>query len=60
VVNDLVLIPTALGVGLMARRLALAAAWPPVRAGLIVTGALCLVAWPLVRRYGRDRRSHRC
>jgi hypothetical protein len=53
-VEDLVLIPVVLGVGLVARRLVPAAAWPAVRAGLIVTGALCLVAWPFVRGYGRD------
>ena len=54
VVNDLVLVPLVLGVGFVARRLVPASAWPAVRAGLIVTGALCLVAWPFVRGYGRD------
>jgi hypothetical protein len=54
VVDDLVLIPAACAVGFLARRLVPAAAWPTVRAGLIVTGALCLVAWPFVRGYGRD------
>jgi hypothetical protein len=54
VVDDLVLIPVVLGVGLVARRLVPATAWPAVRAGLIVTGALGLVAWVFVRGYGRD------
>jgi hypothetical protein len=54
VVNDLVLVPLVVGVGFVARRLVPVTAWPAVRAGLIVTGALCLVAWPFVRGYGRD------
>jgi hypothetical protein len=54
VVDDLLLVPLVLGVGFVARRLVPAVAWPAVRAGLIVTGALCLVAWPFVRGYGRD------
>jgi hypothetical protein len=53
-VDDLVLVPAVLGVGLVARRLVPAAAWPAVRAGLIVTGALGVVAWPFVQGYGRD------
>ena len=54
VVNDLLVVPLVLGVGFVANRLVPAAVWPAVRAGLIVTGALCLVAWPFVRGYGRD------
>jgi hypothetical protein len=54
VVNDLLLVPVVLGVGVVAHRLVPPVAWPAVRAGLIVTGALCLVAWPFVRGYGRD------
>jgi hypothetical protein len=54
VVDDLLVVPLVLGVGLVGRRLVPPVAWPAVRAGLIVTGALCLVAWPFVRGYGRD------
>jgi hypothetical protein len=54
VLNDLVLIPLVLFAGLVARRCVPTIAWAPVRAGLIVTGVLCLVAWPFVRGYGRD------
>lgn len=53
-VDDLVLLPAVLGLGAIARRLTPRAAWPAVRTGLIVTGTLCLVAWPFVRGYGRD------
>ncbi len=28
--------------------------WPPVRAGLVTTATLTLVAWRFVRGYGRD------
>jgi hypothetical protein len=52
--DDLVVVPLVLGVGFIARRLVPPSAWPAVRAGLIVTGSLCLVAWPFVRGYGRD------
>jgi hypothetical protein len=54
VVNDLVLVPAALGVAWTLRRLTPAAVWPPLRAGLFATGVLCLVAWPFVRGYGAD------
>lgn len=54
VVNDLVLIPVALVVGWGARRLIPAPVWPIVRAGLLTTGVLVLVAWPFVRGYGVD------
>jgi hypothetical protein len=54
VVNDLVLIPVALVVGWGARRLIPASVWPIVRAGLLTTGVLVLVAWPFVRGYGVD------
>jgi adenylate cyclase len=53
-VDDLLLVPLVLGAGLVGRRLVPPVAWPAVRAGLTVTGALCLVAWPFVRGYGRD------
>lgn len=54
--NDLVVVPLVLAVGAVTRRVTPRAAWPAVRTGLIVTGALCLVAWPFVRGYGRDPR----
>lgn len=53
-VNDLVLIPVVLVVGWGARRITPAPLWPIVRAGLLTTGVLCLVAWPFVRGYGVD------
>lgn len=52
--GDLVVVPLALGAGRLARRITPRAAWPAVRAGLIVTAVLGLVAWPFVRGYGRD------
>lgn len=53
-VNDIVLLPLAVGVGWIVRRVIPVSAWPPVRAGLAATGLLFLVAWPFVRGYGRD------
>ena len=54
VVNDLVVVPAAMVVGLLARRWTPAGAWPAARAGLLVTAVLAAVAWPLVRGYGAD------
>jgi hypothetical protein len=54
VVNDLLVVPAVIAVGWLARRFTPAWAWPPVRAGLVTTGVLCLVGWPFVRGYGRD------
>lgn len=53
-VNDLVALPVVLVAGWGLRRLVPAPAWPVVRAGLIASGVLALVAWPFVRGYGRD------
>jgi hypothetical protein len=53
-VHDLVVVPLAAAVALLARRFTPPRAWPPVRAGLAATGMLALVAWPFVRGYGRD------
>jgi hypothetical protein len=53
-VTDVLVIPAAAAVGWLLRRLMPAAAWPAVRGGLVTAGLLCLVAWPFVRRYGRD------
>jgi hypothetical protein len=53
-VNDLLLVPVAIGVGLWLRRLTPPRAWPPVRAGLVATAVLGLVGWPFVRGYGDD------
>lgn len=54
VVHDALLAPAALAVGWAASRFIPRFAWPAVRAGLIATGVLGLVAWPLVRGYGVD------
>jgi hypothetical protein len=54
VVHDLLVVPVAIGVALVARRLSPAWAWPPMRAGLAATGVLGLVGWPFVRGYGED------
>ena len=53
-VHDLVLAPVVLAVGHAARRTTPATAWPAVRWALLTTGVLALVAWPLVRGYGRN------
>lgn len=53
-VHDLVVVPLAVAVALLVRRLTPPRAWPPVRAGLAATGVLALVGWPFVRGYGRD------
>lgn len=54
VVNDLLVVPATLLVGLLARRWTPGWAWPAVRAGLLVSAVLAAVAWPLVRGYGAD------
>jgi hypothetical protein len=54
VVHDALLAPVALAVGWALRRVVPSFAWPAVRAGLLSTVVLCLVAWPLVRGYGRS------
>jgi hypothetical protein len=53
-VTDLLVIPAVVAVGWLLRRLTPAGAWPAVRGALVTTGVLCLVAWPFLRRYGRD------
>jgi hypothetical protein len=53
-VNDLVLLPAVLAAGWALRRATPARLWAPVRAGLMTTGLLCLVGWPLVQGFGRD------
>ena len=53
-VHDVVVVPLAAAVALLARRFTPPHAWPPVRAGLAATAILVLVAWPFVRGYGRD------
>lgn len=57
VVNDLVLVPVVLAAGWLGRRLVPRDLWPSVRAGLVTTGVLALVAWPFVRGYGADPRN---
>jgi hypothetical protein len=53
-VNDLLLVPLVLVVGAVGRLLTPPRAWPAVRAGLLVSGVLCLVSWPFLRGWGRD------
>jgi hypothetical protein len=53
-VHDLLAVPVAIGVALVARRLTPPRAWPPLRAGLAATAVLGLVGWPFVRGYGDD------
>jgi hypothetical protein len=53
-VHDLVLVPLVLAGGWAAHRFTPARLWPAVRTGLLITATLALVAWPLVRGYGRD------
>jgi hypothetical protein len=52
--HDLVLAPVVLLVGAGVRRVVPAGARPLVAGGLLVSGVLGLVAWPLVRGYGRS------
>lgn len=52
-VHDLVLAPFVLVIGVAVRRLVPAAWRSLVGSGLLVTGVVTLVAWPLVRGYGR-------
>ncbi|MGE0794198.1 MAG: hypothetical protein AB7H43_03080 [Acidimicrobiia bacterium] len=54
VAHDLVLAPLVMGVGVAVKRFAPAWLRPWLGAGLIVSGAVGLVAWPLVRGYGRS------
>ena len=53
-VADLVVVPGVIVAAAAARRVTPVGWWPAIRAALIVTGALGLVAWPFVRGYGRD------
>jgi hypothetical protein len=53
-VHDALLIPLVAPAAWALRRVVPSACWPAVRAGGIATGVLALVAWPLVRGYGRD------
>ena len=57
VVHDLVLVPLVAGAAWALRRAVPDRWWGPVRAGLVVSGVLCLVGWPLVAGYGRDPRN---
>jgi len=51
---DLLVVPATLVVGAAVRRICPSPWWPTVRAALMATGALALVAWPFVRSYGQD------
>ncbi len=52
IVNDLVLLPLVLAVGIAVSRWVPALARAPVQAGLVVSGMVTLYAWPYVRGYG--------
>jgi hypothetical protein len=54
IVNDFLVLPIAIVVAFVLRRVVPATVWPPVRAGLLCSAVLCAVAWPLVRGYGED------
>jgi hypothetical protein len=57
VVHDLGLVPLVAVAAWALRRAVPDRWWGPVRAGLVVSGVLCLVAWPLVAGFGRDPRN---
>ena len=52
--TDLLVVPAVIAVGAVAWRVTPRAWWPTVRAALVVTGSLALVAWPFVQGYGDD------
>ena len=54
VAHDLVLVPLVLAIGEAIRRLAPGALRPWLGAGLLISGSVALVAWPLVQGYGRS------
>jgi hypothetical protein len=54
VATDLLVVPAVIAIGAVARRLTPGPWWPTVRAALMVSGSLVLVAWPFVRGYGDD------
>ena len=54
IVHDVLLAPVAVSVGCLARRFLPAPAWPAGRWALAATAILVLVAFPLVRGYGRN------
>jgi hypothetical protein len=53
IAHDLVLVPTVLLVGVAVRRLAPPAVRASLAAALLIAGCVSLIAWPLVRGYGR-------
>ena len=57
VVHDLVLVPLVAVTAWAVRRAVPDRWWGPVRAGLVVSGVLSLVAWPVVAGFGRDPRN---
>ncbi|MGH9276343.1 MAG: hypothetical protein ACRDZU_16990 [Acidimicrobiales bacterium] len=54
-VHDALVVPIALAVAVVARRIVPARSWPLIRWALATTGVLALVSWPFVRGYGRSR-----
>jgi hypothetical protein len=54
VATDLLVVPAMIAIGALARRATPGPWWPTVRAALMVSGSLVLVAWPFVRGYGDD------
>lgn len=57
VVHDAVLVPLVALAAWGLRRLVPDRWWGPVRAGLVVSGTLCLAAYPFVAGFGRDPRN---
>ena len=53
VAHDLLLVPFVLVIGVAVRRFPPVALRPFLAGGLLVSGAVTLVAWPFVRGYGR-------
>lgn len=53
IAHDLLLVPVVLVIGVAVKRLSPAAMRAWIGGGLLVSGAVSLVAWPLVRGYGR-------
>jgi hypothetical protein len=53
VAHDLLVVPVVLAIGVAVKRLSPPGVRAPIETGLLVSGSLALIAWPLVRGYGR-------
>jgi hypothetical protein len=54
IVDDFLVIPAAILVGWLGRRIVPPTFWPPVRAALLCSAVLAAVAWPFIKGFGRD------